>query len=615
MMLHGKMFRNPERLRPSVNHVEQMASDEPCSQPWHLQLPVSSVSKLQEFPWGLEELARAQSADPALSALYRHLQGDDALPGDGELLNPFPLPHFSVINSLVYYNAKCGEKGTQPQLCLPTTLQPQALKFCHETLTGHGGIAKTQYALRQCFYWATSHKDIVKFIQMCLVCQSIKPGPKDQVLAGKGYLPVLPFDCLAIDLVSTGRKTPRGNLYVLVAVDLVSRYAWFLPAKSREAPHLAGLLVKGIFDHWGLPKFLMSDRAGEFTSKHFTSVLKELEVRHHKATPYNPQSNSVVERMNRTLLQLLRGMLVEFNSQWDDLLPWCARCYNGAFHRSINNTPYYLMFMRDARIPYEAILPAVSHDEGTATDMAAKAARCLELARTAIAGTQDSRMDKANLMRKLTFEIGDIVYARQVHVNKRDFKLLPKFYGPFRIMDLKGPNTAIIKSFRTGRMLDVSLRNIKLIHHEWMTKTDHPSVLDVFPCKQDADLPVDVEGVSEVKSHGDLVRGDQDDIMHPNLIFEDAAMDEALGLGSQKPPAFLTREEGRPLTIADEQEASLGTTVPVGDHPVDGPLTRRQKSTRVKDHPVDGTGNPTDGPATRTRSRQVASLNWLLEGQ
>ena len=160
---------------------------------------------------------------------------------------------------------------------------------------------------------------------MCLVCQSIKSGHRDQVLAGKLYLPVLPFDCLAIDLLSTGRKTSRGNLHILVVLDLVSRYAWFLPAKSREAPHLADLLIKNIFDHWGLPRYLMSDRAGEFTSKHFTKVLEALEIRHHKTIPYNPRGNSAVERINRTLLQLLRGMLVEFTRQWDELLPWCAR--------------------------------------------------------------------------------------------------------------------------------------------------------------------------------------------------------------------------------------------------------------------------------------------------
>ena len=664
-ILHGKMFRNRGAPGPTVNWVQQ------ANDPWQFSINATIRSTEREFPWSYEELRAAQQADPALQALYRHLQGDPALPTDGSLLSRFPLSHFGVTNGLVYYKAYVGEKGTQPQVCLPKDLRPLALKYCHETLTGHGGIAKTQYALRQCFYWPTAYKDLTHHIRTCLVCQSIKSGHRDSVLAGKTYLPILPFDCLAIDLVSTGRKTSRGNLYILVVVDIISRYAWFLPAKSREATHLADLLIKNIFDHWGLPKYLMSDRAGEFSSKHFAAVLGELEIRHHKTTPYNPQSNGVVERTNGTLLQLLRATLIEFTGQWDELLPWCARCYNGAYHRAINNTPFYLMFMRDARIPYDVLLPHAPHDsvpEDSQSVLAHRAARCLDLARKAIAGSQEARLERANdKASKITFEIGDIVYARQVHVNKRDYKILPKYYGPFRIIDLRGPNSAVIKSFRTGRTSNVSLRNIKLVHHEWLSKTDHPSVMREFPLEQDSDLPTGVEGVSEIRNHEELTQstgetrfdeGDADPTnpsslddlattpwSHAREVFQKVPAKTQIDRNevpdSERTVSYSSGNPVKNRPVGGSRNRPVGgndcpaETRPVGsevmDHPVGGPATRTRASTRGKTHtPADSPTNRaqaqrttytpvsdrlTRGPAAGTRAqvRQAAGVRWLTE--
>jgi len=52
-----------------------------------------------------------------------------------------------------------------------------------------------------------------------------------------------------------------------------------------------------------------TDGGGEYTSKKFAEYLKSEGVLKETTTPYTPQSNGVVERANRTIMELVRCML------------------------------------------------------------------------------------------------------------------------------------------------------------------------------------------------------------------------------------------------------------------------------------------------------------------
>ena len=81
-------------------------------------------------------------------------------------------------------------------------------------------------------------------------------------------------------------------------------------------------LNKHVFLTAGLPKYLVCDRAAEFTAAQMKAVLHKLEVTQKLCTTFNPTSNSAAERLNRTILQLLRALLLEYeDKKWDDILP------------------------------------------------------------------------------------------------------------------------------------------------------------------------------------------------------------------------------------------------------------------------------------------------------
>ncbi len=62
-------------------------------------------------------------------------------------------------------------------------------------------------------------------------------------------------------------------------------------------------------------KTLRTDNGGEYTSREFTAYLKKEGVRHEFTVPKTPQQNGVAERMNRTLVEMVRSMLSDSKLQ------------------------------------------------------------------------------------------------------------------------------------------------------------------------------------------------------------------------------------------------------------------------------------------------------------
>ncbi|KAL2531862.1 Uncharacterized protein Adt_05213 [Abeliophyllum distichum] len=60
-------------------------------------------------------------------------------------------------------------------------------------------------------------------------------------------------------------------------------------------------------------KFLRTDNGLEFGNSEFDKMCVENGITGHKTVPYTPQQNGVAERMNRTLLDKVRGMMISSN--------------------------------------------------------------------------------------------------------------------------------------------------------------------------------------------------------------------------------------------------------------------------------------------------------------
>ena len=121
-----------------------------------------------------------------------------------------------------------------------------------------------------------------------------------------------PLQLIHIDL-SGKMVTPAmgGSLYYMLVVDDFSRKMWvyFLREKA-EAFQIFKRWHKFVERESGkLVKELRSDRGGEFLSTEFCEYCNEHGIKRQLTTAYTPQQNGVVERRNRTVVEMARCML------------------------------------------------------------------------------------------------------------------------------------------------------------------------------------------------------------------------------------------------------------------------------------------------------------------
>ena len=96
-----------------------------------------------------------------------------------------------------------------------------------------------------------------------------------------------------------------GNIYILVAVDYVSKWVEAIATPNNDAKVVINFLKKNIFSRFGVPRALISDGGTHFCNTQLKKVLEHYNVRHKVATPYCPQANGKAEVSNRELKWIL----------------------------------------------------------------------------------------------------------------------------------------------------------------------------------------------------------------------------------------------------------------------------------------------------------------------
>ena len=89
-----------------------------------------------------------------------------------------------------------------------------------------------------------------------------------------------------------------GIKHLLVCIDILSKYLWVEPLKSKTGPTVRAALER-IFAGGRVPKRIQSDRGTEFLNPHVQALLRERGVAYF-VSRYDTRC-AVVERVNRTL--------------------------------------------------------------------------------------------------------------------------------------------------------------------------------------------------------------------------------------------------------------------------------------------------------------------------
>jgi transposase InsO family protein len=148
-----------------------------------------------------------------------------------------------------------------------------------------------------------------------------------------------PGDDFQMDIMVFKKFAERGFQYILVVIDVNSRYLGLCAMKNREAPTYTNCfrqLCEQHFKHW--PRLLHCDR--EFRSHEFTALLGEHNVSPKFSQPEEPNKNAIVERVIRTIRMWLgRWRYDNDSTDWPNHIDALVENYNNTYHSTIKQKP------------------------------------------------------------------------------------------------------------------------------------------------------------------------------------------------------------------------------------------------------------------------------------
>ena len=113
--------------------------------------------------------------------------------------------------------------------------------------------------------------------------------------------------------------------------------------KDMEAATIARLLVNEVICRFGVPDSVHTDQGRNFESTLLQEICQLLGIKKTRTTPYHPRSDGLIERFNRTLLNMLSTAVVDEHS-WDLKLPTLLLAYRTSIQDTTGATPFELMF-------------------------------------------------------------------------------------------------------------------------------------------------------------------------------------------------------------------------------------------------------------------------------
>ncbi|KAJ0906671.1 putative RNA-directed DNA polymerase [Helianthus annuus] len=198
----------------------------------------------------------------------------------------------------------------------------------------------------------------------CLVAkQTRKPFPSEAQWRAKKPLELIhAFLCGPITPHSWG-----GNRYFLLLVDDCTRYMWVYLLKSKDNAFAQFKKFKKQVEQESSQKIkiLRTDRGGEFISHQFNDYCQQEGIRRQLTAPYTPQQNGVVERRNRTVLNMTRSLLKTMkvpDALWGEAVRHSVYLLNRIKTKSVKETtPYEAWRGKKSKVHYLKVFGCVAY--------------------------------------------------------------------------------------------------------------------------------------------------------------------------------------------------------------------------------------------------------------
>ena len=152
---------------------------------------------------------------------------------------------------------------------------------------------------------------------------------------------------------------PNGISYVAVFMDYLTKWLEAFAIPDQKADTIARLFVKNIVYRHGIPGELLSDCGANFLLCLMLEICRLLGMKKINTSGYHPQSDGLVEKFNSTLISMIAKSCDVRGRDCDVHLPYLLFAYRVSAQESTRESPFVLLYGRDARIPTETVLSYV----------------------------------------------------------------------------------------------------------------------------------------------------------------------------------------------------------------------------------------------------------------
>ena len=408
-----------------------------------------------QAPWSQQELMDAQREDDEWTDLIYYLETNELpeYPRAGDMTWYEGMEPYYTLWDGILFRLRRKKKPTvcdriELQLVVPEIFRHPLMEAVHETRYGaHIGWRRALPKLQNKYYWPKMAGDLQWFIERCIPCSRHKDSEKRREPL-EPIRAMMPFEMVAVDVMGPFlNESNRGNRYVISFMDYYTKWPEAFATPDHTAATVIRLLMEEIIPRHGVPRVIISDQAPEFISEAWTSETASVGAHVCYTSPYHHQANGLVERWNRTLMDMLRPMTELEPKRWDEFLPAALFAYRTTIHASTGNTPAFLTTGRDIELPGENPLYRTA-EEVYRTDYAEVMSKKLTAA-WKVAAEKNREMQKSykrfydRKASKRDFRIGDRVLmmtSAMLSRGRRQEKFHPLFDRLFRVVAVSGAN-------------------------------------------------------------------------------------------------------------------------------------------------------------------------------